>query len=233
MTRNYALASSAVLALQTGRSGTMGLCVDSGAGGWRRCGRDKGALGGPEERSTALCQSPACPELHELARYTRVDSCGAVILHPGALEPRQGSGALVVWLRTGEPVVPDSQCHTAATTLLVSPTDWLTDCGPLLGLGCSRSAAALVSRKWEQVVGAACSVVSGGVVTEVEANFACLAGQGTPTLASVGVSFSNELAAMKQTKSRFYGQFSSNKCPFYNQATKFTMNISPIPRFLV
>ena len=102
----------------------------------------------------------------------RVDSCGAVILHPGALEPGlwQGSGALVVCY-TGEPVpVPDSQCHTRAATILVSPTG-----GPLLGLGCSRSAAALVSRKWEQVVGAACSVVSGGVVTEVEVNFAWLA----------------------------------------------------------
>ena len=80
----------------------------------------------------------------------------------------------------------------------------------MLGLGCSRSAAALVSRKWEQVVGAACSVVSGGVVTEVEANFAWLARQGTPTLASVGVSFSNELATLiKQTVSRFHCQFST------------------------
>ena len=52
-------------ALKTGRSGTMGLCVDRGAGGWRRCGRDKGALGGPE-RSTAAVQSPVCPALHEL-----------------------------------------------------------------------------------------------------------------------------------------------------------------------
>ena len=71
--------------------------------------------------------------------------------------------------------MPDSQCHTAAT---MSATQFLPliDCGgPLLGLGCSRSAAALVSRKWEQVVGAACSVVSGGVVTEVEVNFAWLA----------------------------------------------------------
>ena len=93
---------SAVLALQTGRSSTMGLCVDRGAGGWRRCGRDKGALGGPE-RSTAAVQSPVCPALHELCLHSvhwarRVDSCGAVILHPGALEPGpwQGSGALVL-----------------------------------------------------------------------------------------------------------------------------------------
>ena len=83
----------------------------------------------------------------------------------------------VLWWDTGEPVpVPDSQCHTSAATTLVSPTG-----GPLLGLGCSRSAAALVSRKWEQVVGGACSVVSGGVVSsEVEANFASLARHSHP-----------------------------------------------------
>ena len=186
MTRDYALASSAQAVLCKPAGGpAQWVCVltevQVGGGG---VGEIKERWAGQSARPRQCsrqcvlrCMNCACA----LHWAHRVDSCGAVILHPGALEPGQGSGALVVWLRTGEPVVPDSQCHTAATTLLVSPTDWLTDCGPLLGLGCSRSAAALVSRKWEQVVGAACSVVSGGVVTsEVEANFASLARHSHP-----------------------------------------------------
>ena len=107
MTRDYALASSAqaVLLLCKPAGGpAQWVCVltEVQVGGGGGVGEIKERWAGRSARPRQCsrqcvlrCMNCACAAVH-WAR--RVDSCGAVILHPGALEPElwQGSGALVV-----------------------------------------------------------------------------------------------------------------------------------------
>lgn len=104
MTRDYALASSAQALLCKPAGGpAQWVCVltevQVGGGGVGEIKeRWAGRSARPRQCSRQCvlrCMNCACAAVH-WAR--RVDSCGAVILHPGALEPGlwQGSGALVV-----------------------------------------------------------------------------------------------------------------------------------------